>query len=299
MRIERTSLQSHDTERDASLSHGLVPPVRDYRASGSLRGLPSKGVHTAGRLMRTVAVGAIVPLCVLVAWELTTHFQVFSRVLIPSPLAVVQEAALLWSNGTLLGDIGASLLQVAVGFAISLAIALPFGVALARSQVVRQLLAPGLEIIRPVPPVAILPMVVLWFGISNAAAWAVVAFGAFFPLLTNTEAGVRGVPLSMIRASQSLGASRAQIWFRVLLPAAVPSVLAGVRVGFGMAFFAMVAAELITSSTGLGFLILNGQNTLDSAAVFVGIAVLGILGFAISRVLLLIERRTVRRWQGL
>ena len=150
---------------------------------------------------------------------------------------------------------------------------------------------PVTEILRPVPPLAWIPLSILWFGIGDTQNEFIIFLGCFFPILVNTVAGVKGVDANLVRAARCLGAGTGQILWRIVLRAALPQIVTGVRVGLGFGWMALVAAELIGASSGLGFLINDSRTILRTDYVMVGMVTIGIVGFALDRII----RETVRR----
>jgi ABC-type nitrate/sulfonate/bicarbonate transport system permease component len=215
-------------------------------------------------------------------------------VLMPPPDAVFVAITEMILEGSLPIDIGVSLARALGGFTIATVIGVPLGVLIGRSARAFAVIDPWIELARPVPPIAVLPLVVLWFGIGEESKLVVVFYGALFPILVNTVQGVRSVDNGLVRAARALGASERQIFRLVVLPASVPSVVTGLRLGAGMAIFVLVAAELLGSSSGLGWLIMDAREHFFTDRIMVGIVALGVVGYAINRSLLWIEHRLVR-----
>jgi ABC-type nitrate/sulfonate/bicarbonate transport system permease component len=155
---------------------------------------------------------------------------------------------------------------------------------------------PLLELLRPIPPIAMIPLAILWLGIGEVSKVFIIMYGAFFPILVNTVAGFREVETVHIRAAQSLGASRLEIFRDVVLRSAFPFIVVGARLGMSMAFIVLVAAELIASSEGLGYMINDARYNFQTDKIFLGMACIGVLGFLLNKGLLEIERR-VLKWK--
>jgi ABC-type nitrate/sulfonate/bicarbonate transport system permease component len=229
-------------------------------------------------------------------WWLLSAAALVNPVLLPSPPDVFNSFVSLTLDGTLPAHIWASLLRVVEGFVLALAVALPVGIAMGMSQIVRGLLEPILELIRPIPPIAIIPLAMLWFGIDEFSKVFIIMYGAFFPILVNTMAGFGEVDPIHIRAVQTLGATRRQIYRDVIIRSAFPYMVVGARLGMGMAFIVLVAAELIASSVGLGYLINDARYRFRTEEIFLGMACIGVIGFILNSLLLNAERR-VLRWK--
>ncbi len=227
-------------------------------------------------------------------WWLAVASGLANPVLMPPPDAVLRAIVELAVEGTLLVHIGVSLARALGGFLVAAAIGVPLGILLGRSARAYAIIDPWIELARPVPPIAVLPLVVLWFGIGEESKLVVVFYGALFPSLVNTIHGVRSVDNTLIRAARALGASERQIFCLVVLPAAVPSVVTGLRLGAGMAIFVLVAAELLGSTSGLGWLIMDSREHFFTDRIMVGIVALGVVGYLINRGLLGLEHRLVR-----
>ena len=166
------------------------------------------------------------------------------------------------------------------------------------SRIARGLVEPIIELVRPIPPIAIIPIAILWFGIGEISKVFIIAYGAFFPILVNTMAGFREVDPVLVRAAKMLGANRWETFRDVVLRSALPFIIVGSRLGMGLAFIVLVAAELIASSEGLGFLINDARYNFRTDQVFLGMILIGVLGFALNKLLIEIERRLLR-WRSM
>jgi ABC-type nitrate/sulfonate/bicarbonate transport system permease component len=211
--------------------------------------------------------------------------------LLPSPGLVAARGWELLVEGKIFLHATATLRRVAVAFAIVLATAIPLGILSGTSETVRCLVEPITELLRPIPPIAWIPLSILWFGIDDAQKVYIIGFAAFFPLLINTAVGVRQVNRVLLGAALTLGSSRRQLLWHVVLPAATPYVFAGVRIAFGIGWMALVGAEVAVAVAGLGHLIMASRQGFDSAAVIVGMIVIGILGFSFEVGLRRLHRR--------
>ena len=229
-------------------------------------------------------------------WLNNNVIRLYNPILIPTPGQVLAVGVEMWQSGELIQDIAASMYRVVVGFVVASSAGVGLGVLLSRSRLAESLLEPVIEMFRPVPSLAFLPLLVLWFGIGETSKVVFIAYATFFPVFTATRLGMRQIDPVLIRAAQSLGASRAAIFRRVELPAASPSIFTGLRMGFGLAFFVIVAAEYIAANSGLGYLINNSRTYFDVSRMLLGAIVIGILGFLINVGLVRLERRLLR-WQ--
>lgn len=224
-------------------------------------------------------------------WALFSASGLIQKVLLPSPGEVLRAIWTSASDGSLAKHVAASFGRVVQGFLLAFVVAVPVGILMGSSPRARGLIDPIIELVRPIPPIAMIPLAILWFGIGELSKVIIIAYGAFFPILVNTMAGFREVDPVHIRAAQTLGASSHQIYRDVVLRSAFPFIVVGARLGMGMAFIVLVAAELIASSEGLGFLINDARYNFQTDQVFLGMVCIGLLGFLLNRVLIEIERR--------
>ena len=249
---------------------------------------------------RELGVGMVVPLLAIALWHWITQAGLVNPQVLPAPLDVgrkwveyllplqtfkEQGGASWWAwafSGELVVDTLTSLYRVVVGFAIGGALALPLGLAMGASPRVYAWMNPLVQILRPIPPIAYIPLAILWFGLGNPPAVFLIALGAFFPVLMNTIAGVRQVDGIYLRAARSLGAGRTTMFVRVILPAAVPYILSGVRIGIGTAFIVVIVSEMIAVNNGLGFRILEAREYFWSDKIIAGMVTIGMLGLAID-----------------
>lgn len=190
--------------------------------------------------------------CLVGLWELTARSGVVSRPLFPAPSRVAQALVEMSMSGELIRDAAASYSRIAVGFSVAACLAVPIGLATGRSRVVGLTVAPIVQSFRPLPPVAIIPLIIVWFGIGEAAKMVAIAFGVFFPVWLNTHLGAERIPQRFIWGATTLTPSHWRLFSRVLLPASLPFIIAGLRVGIGVAFVMVFVAELAGASQGIG-----------------------------------------------
>ena len=249
------------------------------------------------RRWREIGVGLVVPAAIIALWQVVATMGWVNPQVLPSPLAVVAKwiayllplqpyvegSKLAWYfSGELIIDSLSSMYRVVVGFAIGAGLALPIGLAMGASNRVYAWLNPLFQVLRPVPPIAYIPLSILWFGLGNPPAVFLIALGAFFPVLMNTIAGVRQVDSIYLRAARNLGANQRTMFLRVILPASVPYILAGVRIGIGTAFIVVIVSEMIAVNNGLGFRILEAREYFWSDKIIAGMITIGLWGLAID-----------------
>jgi ABC-type nitrate/sulfonate/bicarbonate transport system permease component len=221
-------------------------------------------------------------------------WRVFNPSLLPTPGDVLEAAIQLTYSGELPRDVAASLGRVIMGFLIAAVLGVTLGTLIGRSRNMERLLEPALELLRPIPPLAFLPVFVLWFGIGESSKVAFITYSAFFPIFTTTTDGIKFVDILLIRAAQTLGASEREIFRMVVLPAAMPSIITGMRVGFAQCLFVIVAAEFIAADSGLGYLINDSRSFFLMSNMLVGAAAIGLLGFIFNSLLRRLEARLLR-----
>lgn len=234
--------------------------------------------------------GAVVPLAILVLWEIAARRGWLNAYLLPAPLKVLRAGIGLARSGELQRDVWASVQRVLIGFAAAVLSAVPVAVAVAECRPLERLLRFPLNFLRATPPLALLPLLVLWFGIGEPAKWIVIVLASFFPILLNTVAGLRSVPPDLLEMARTLDLTPFERVRFVILPSALPTFVAGLRLAFGDCWRALVAAELIATSVGLGFLIMDAQAIARIDVVYAGILVIGTLGFLADRAFLLLTR---------
>lgn len=237
---------------------------------------------------RLTRIAAIVVFILL--WEAVARSGWFSSILLPPPSLVAMTGWNLLTGGELLKHVWTSLGRVLLGFGIAAVIAIPLGVIAGSTPLLFNVVDPIIELFRPIPVLALLPLAILWFGIGEASKIFIITYAAFFPIFINTVAGVRYSDPVLIQVASTLGATRLQIFTRVVLMCALPSLAVGIRLGLGFAFLALVAAELIASTAGLGYLIMDSRLTFQTDRGMVGIVSLGVLGFVINGILVRLER---------
>ncbi|HEX4883711.1 MAG TPA: ABC transporter permease [Casimicrobiaceae bacterium] len=197
-----------------------------------------------------MALGAIVPVALVVAWQAWGAAQRHPR--IPLPTRVVEHAVAMTASGDLPAALAESLARVFAGFAIAALLAIPIGLAMGSSRAVERNLDPLVESFRPIAAIAILPLAILWFGTGTPAALMIVAYAAFFPIVVNTIAGAKRVPASLLAAAATMGLSRLATLRTVVVPSALPAIGVGLRIGLGVAWTAIVAAELAVGAKAGG-----------------------------------------------
>jgi NitT/TauT family transport system permease protein len=230
------------------------------------------------------------------AWWLAvylTHSLVF-----PSPADVVMGTWELVRNGTLWDHIGASLMRVGVGFGLALCFALPLGLWMGWVDSAYRTLNPLFQILRPISPIAWIPIAILWFGIGNTSPIYLIFISSVFPMIVQTTAGVHTIEKRFLRAAQNFGVSRRTLFKQVVIPAVLPQVLVGMRIGLGVAWLVVVAAEMIALRSGLGYMIMDSRNAGNRYDLVVsGMIMIGLIGLSLDATMRLLEGVRWVRWR--
>jgi NitT/TauT family transport system permease protein len=235
------------------------------------------------------AAGPIALLAAVSAWELVSRLGWVAPLFLPAPTAIAAEAGRMLASGELVRHLLVSLGRIGLGFALGAAAGTAAGLALGSSRLAEAIGTPLIAATYPIPKIALLPLMILWLGIGEAPKVAMIALGVFFPIAINTHAGVRDTEPLMVKAAVSLGADRGQVLRKVILPSALPVVLAGYRLGAGIALLLVVSAEMINATAGVGFLILHAGDLMLTGKLMVGLALLALLGLASAGALRAVE----------
>jgi len=231
----------------------------------------------------------------LVLWEIATRRQL--NHLLPGPWGVMGGIADLVRHGLLLKYVVASLFRVTWGFVLAVVLAIPLGLAVGWFRRTEMALNPILQILRPISPLAWIPIAILWFGVGDLAAIFLIFVGCFFPLMLTAINAVRNIPAVYVNAGRNLGLSSAALVYRVLYPAVIPSLLVGLRITLGIAWLVVVAAEMIAVSSGLGFLIVDARNAGNRYdLVLAGMLIIGVIGLLLDMGMRSLEKVKSFRW---
>jgi ABC-type nitrate/sulfonate/bicarbonate transport system permease component len=203
--------------------------------------------------------------------------------ILPPPSLVLEQAIKLIGNGKLFAHIFKSMERVLIAFVVASAMAIPLGIAIGWWKRCEDMIDPLMEILRPIPPLAWIPLGILWFGIGDVQNIFIIFLGIFFPVLVNTVAGVKAVDKTLIWGAFTLGANQRQIFREIVFPGSLPYILTGLRVGLGVGWMCLVAAELVASTKGLGFMIQDARYLLLTERVILGMLVIGLLGYVMDR----------------
>lgn len=239
-----------------------------------------------GRLAAFLVVAGI-----LAAWQLASSLGLANAYLLPSPLRVGSALARSAASGELERHAAASMLRVFEGFGLAVLLAFPAAILVFSAPALGSALNPILTFLRNVPPLALVPLLILWFGIGEASKLALIVLASFFPIFMGTLTGLAGVDPRLVEMGRSVGFSRSRILGRIMVPESVPSVANGLRLGLGYSWRALVGAEMVAASSGLGYWILDSEEMSRIDLVFAGILAIGALGILIDKAALAAARR--------
>ena len=238
----------------------------------------------------------IVFVVLIAAWQAASSAGLLPPLFMPSPAAVVDALHGLWTNGTLAQNVGASLGRIIPGWIIGTVAGLAVGLAMGIFSAARAAGLPIVSALFPIPKIALLPLLILWFGIGEPSKVATIALGVFFPTVISAYSACDSVPRNLIRMAQSFGLPATDIVAKIVLPGAMPGILAGFRISASVALLLLVAAEMIGAQYGIGAFVLTAGNLMQTDQLLAGVVVLSILGLLISWGLGRIER-SVLRWR--
>jgi ABC-type nitrate/sulfonate/bicarbonate transport system permease component len=245
-----------------------------------------------GRLLARGLPLATAAVVIVLVWQLVVAIFRPHVSLLPPPVLAAHEFWALLATGDLFVHTGTSLARVFSAWTITAAIAIPLGLAMGWSRRLERLVDPFVEIFRPISPLAWIPLAILWFGIGEAGKVFVVCVATLFPTLLSTIAGVKRIDPVLVHAGQVLGCTdQVSLLRKVIFPAALPSIVVGLRISFGTGWAAIIAAELVAARSGLGYLIANGMEILRADKVLVGMAMIGILGVCFDALFRFLHRR--------
>ena len=283
-----------------SLQISVAEPANGPATVNETTGREPAPVHATRQRLRSIALATIAPICLLLFWEGMVRWT--GTRLIPTPFGV---ATMMWDftfggiyddaySASLPIHFWKSVQRVYGGFLLAAATGIPLGVLIGRVPLVRTLLDPLLSLLRPIPVTAWLPLSMIFFGLGPKSAVFLVFLGAFYPILLNTVFGVRTVDVRLFEAAEMLGCSGSQLFRAVVLPAALPSIFNGLRLGAGFAWILIVVGEMTGVPEGLGAVIMDGRTLSRTDLVITGMIIIGITGFFSDRVLLMLNNYFLR-----
>src|SRR6185503_5521011 len=232
----------------------------------------------------------------IAAWWVTVTAT--GSVIFPTPWQVVTGALELIQDGTLFRHIGASLLRVGTGFCLAVVVALPLGLWMGWIRGVYTTLNPIFQILRPISPIAWIPIAILWFGVGNASPIFLIFIASVFPMIVQTAAGVHTIEQRYLLAAENFGVSRSKLFRQVIIPAVLPQIIVGMRISLGVAWLVVVAAEMIALRSGLGYMIMDSRNAGNRYDLVVaGMIIIGMIGLMLDGLMRLLEGLKSVRWR--
>ena len=238
---------------------------------------------------------AVIALIIGVWWAVVV---MTASVVFPTPLQVVTGTIELVRDGTLWEHIGASLFRVGSGFGLAVIVAVPLGLWMGWVRGAYVTLNPLFQMLRPISPIAWIPIAILWFGVGNLSPIFLIFISSVFPMVVQTTAGVHTIEKRYLRAAANFGVSRATLFRQVVIPAVLPQIIVGMRIGLGVAWLVVVAAEMIALRSGLGYLIIDSRNAGNRYdLVIAGMIIIGLIGLLLDGLMRLLEGLKVVRWR--
>ena len=249
----------------------------------------------------TTLISAVTVVALVALWWLASHLRWLPPLFLPTPEVVFERlyesAAGELTDAPLAEHFGWSMFRVFTAFIAACVTAIPIGVAMGVSRVLRGIFDPPIEFYRPLPPLAYLPLIVIWFGIDELSKILLIYLACFAPLAMSARAGVRSVSQEQIHAAYSMGATKYQVIWHVVVPAAMPEILTAMRIAIGFGWTTLVAAEMVAANKGLGQMVLNASNFLRTDIVIMGIIVIGVVAYLFDLLMRYVERVVVP-WKG-
>lgn len=274
---------------------GVLARLSRARATkpGEIYGVPGQGSTI------WLSVGSIA--FFLFCWWLVTAMGWVKPLFVPSPMSVLTKFVQIWNEGftgtPFFDHFLISTIRVFGAFLLACAVGLPLGLAMGMSPLMRGIFDPPIEFYRPIPPLAYLPLMIIWFGIGETSKILLIFLSVFAPVVLGARSGVKSAAIEQIHAAYSFGATRWQVMRHVILPSALPEILTAMRIGIGFGWTTLVAAEMVASTKGLGYMVLSASQFLQTPIVIMGIFVIAIIAFAFDLLMRFIERRLVP-WKG-
>jgi taurine transport system permease protein len=286
----------------ATMSDAKVPKPKSFMDNffkikptkpGEVYGVPGQG--------DSLLISAISAAFIIGFWAFATWAGWIKALFLPSPLAIfnkfIQVATEGFSNYTLFEHTWISVLRVFGALTLACATAIPVGLAMGMSRVMRGVFDPPIEFYRPVPPLAYLPLMIVWFGIGELSKVLLIFLAIFAPVAIGTRSGVRSAAIEQVHAAYSLGATPWQVLTQVILPAALPEIITAIRIGMGVGWTTLVAAEMVAATSGIGFMVLSASQFLQTSTVIMGIFIIAAIAYAFDLLMRFLERKLVP-WKG-
>ena len=288
-------MTEHSYPNTQSRKKGIFFFLMKARATkpGETYGVPGQGDTL---LLSLVSIAGII-----FVWWLVTAMGWVKPLFLPSPGAVLRKFIDIWNNGftntSLLEHAGVSAARVFGAFLLACLVGIPLGLAMGMSPFFRGVFDPPLEFYRPIPPLAYLPLMIIWFGIGETSKVLLIFLSVLAPVALGARSGVKSAAIEQIHAAYSFGASRWQVMRHVILPSALPEILTAMRIGIGFGWTTLVAAEMVAATKGLGYMVLTASQFLQTSTVIMGIIVIAAIAYGFDLLMRFIERKVVP-WKG-
>lgn len=222
--------------------------------------------------------GILIFILIIMLWQLVTYLSIWKEYILPSPHKVLKTFLKMISDGSIFKNIIISMRRILIGFAISLSVGIPLGILFGIHNKIYQYFKPLLNFLRNTPPLALIPMLILWFGIGEESKIIIIILASFFPIFTSTLKGIRNCDPKLIEVGKAFELSKSEIIFKIIIPNAILDIAVGLKLALGYSFRAIIGAELIAASSGIGYLISDGKEMSKTDVVIVGIITIGVLG---------------------
>ena len=288
-------MTEHSYPNTQTRKRGILFFLMKARATkpGETYGVPGQG--------DTLWLSVVSIIGIIFVWWLVTTMGWVKPLFLPSPQAVFAKFIQVWTNGftntPFLDHVGISAARVFGAFLLACIVGIPLGLAMGMSPAIRGIFDPPLEFYRPIPPLAYLPLMIIWFGIGETSKVLLIFLSVLAPVALGARSGVKSAAIEQIHAAYSFGASRWQVMVHVILPSALPEILTAMRIGIGFGWTTLVAAEMVAATSGLGYMVLSASQFLQTSTVIMGIIVIAIIAYAFDMLMRLIERKVVP-WKG-
>ncbi len=260
---------------------------------GETYGVPGSG--------DTLLLSLVTIVFLIFMWWLITAMGWVKPLFVPSPQSIVLKFLAIWKDGFTGSALGTHVMisagRVFSAFLLACAIGVPLGLAMGMSPLIRGIFDPPIEFYRPIPPLAYLPLMIIWFGIGETSKILLIFLSVFAPVALGARAGVRSAAIEQIHAAYSFGATRWQVLRHVILPSAMPEILTAMRIGIGFGWTTLVAAEMVAATKGIGYMVLSASQFLQTTVVIVGIIVIAAIAYLFDMLMRFIERKVVP-WKG-
>lgn len=242
--------------------------------------------------------GLLVPLIIVAIWYICSSLKILNSYIIPPPIKIIKTTSILIKNGDLLRNILVSFYRVFLGFLLAFIIAFPTSIILGMNRRIEVYFEPLLEFIRHIPPIAAIPILILWLGIGEASKIAVIILATFFPIFMNTLSGVRNCDKKLLEVGDIFNFSPFKKFKKIILPSIIPYVIVGIRLGLGYSWRSLIGAELIAASSGIGYMIIDAEQLSRPDIIIVGIISVGIVGFLIDYILYIVTKKFIPWHKG-